>query len=102
MTIFKKRVKFKPFEYPELYDYVDAINHSYWIFSEYSYDSDVHDFKVNLNSSEQSAVKNAMLGISQIELNVKRFWSNLYDQFPKPEFDALGVTFGESEIRHSR
>jgi ribonucleoside-diphosphate reductase beta chain len=102
MSIFKKRVNFKPFEYPELYDYVDAINHSYWIFSEYSYDGDIHDFKVNLTEVERNAVRNAMLGIAQIELNVKRFWSNLYNQFPKPEFDALGITFGESEIRHSR
>ena len=97
MSIFEKRVAFKPFEYPELYEFVDAINHSYWIHTEYSYDSDVQDFKVNLNKIEKNAVKNAMLAIS-----VKRFWSNLYSQFPKPEFDALGNTFGESEVRHSR
>jgi ribonucleoside-diphosphate reductase beta chain len=102
MSIFNKRVNFKPYEFPELYDYVDAINHSYWIFSEYSYDGDIQDFKVNLTPSEQNAVKNAMLGIAQIELNVKRFWGNLYNQFPKPEFDALGITFGESEVRHAR
>ena len=102
MSIFEKRVAFKPFEYPELYEFVDAINHSYWIHTEYSYDSDVQDFKVNLNKIEKNAVKNAMLAISQIEVNVKRFWSNLYSQFPKPEFDALGNTFGESEVRHSR
>jgi len=102
MSIFDKRVAFKPFEYPELYDFVDAINHSYWIHTEYSYDSDIQDFKVNLNKIEKNAVKNAMLAISQIEVNVKRFWSNLYAQFPKPEFDALGNTFGESEVRHSR
>jgi len=102
MSIFEKRVAFKPFEYPELYDFVDAINHSYWIHTEYSYDSDIQDFKVNLNDVEKNAVKNAMLAISQIEINVKRFWGNLYTQFPKPEFDALGNTFGESEVRHSR
>jgi ribonucleoside-diphosphate reductase beta chain len=102
MSIFDKRVAFKPFEYPKLYDFVDAINHSYWIHTEYSYDSDIQDFKVNLNKIEKNAVKNAMLAISQIEVNVKRFWSNLYSQFPKPEFDALGNTFGESEVRHSR
>lgn len=102
MSIFDKRVAFKPFEYPELYDFVDAINHSYWIHTEYSYESDIQDFKINLNEVERNAVKNAMLAISQIEVNVKRFWSNLYAQFPKPEFDALGSTFGESEVRHSR
>ena len=102
MSIFEKRTAFKPFEYPELYEFVDAINHSYWIHTEYSYESDIQDFKINLNDAERSAVKNAMLAISQIEINVKRFWSNLYEQFPKPEFDALGTTFGESEVRHSR
>jgi len=102
MSVFDKRIAFKPFEYPELYDFVDAINHSYWIHTEYSYESDIQDFHVNLNEVEKNAVKNAMLAISQIEINVKRFWSNLYAQFPKPEFDALGNTFGESEVRHSR
>lgn len=102
MSVFDKRIAFKPFEYPELYDFVDAINHSYWIHTEYSYESDIQDFHVNLNDVEKNAVKNAMLAISQIEINVKRFWSNLYTQFPKPEFDALGNTFGESEVRHSR
>ena len=101
-SVFNKRTAFKPFEYPELYGFVDAINHSYWIFSEYSYDSDIQDYKVFLSPKERNAVKNAMLAISQIEINVKRFWSNLYSQFPKPEFDALGSTFGESEVRHSR
>lgn len=102
MGIFDKRVNFKPLEYPELYDFVDAINHSYWIHSEYEYSQDVHNFHSDLNEKEKNTVKNAMLAISQIEISVKRFWSNLYNQFPKPEFDALGVSFGESEIRHSR
>jgi len=102
MGVFDKRINFKPFEYPELYDFVDAINHSYWIFTEYNFDSDINDFEIKLSIKEKNAVKNAMLAISQIEINVKRFWSNLYNQFPKPEFDALGNTFGESEVRHSR
>lgn len=102
MGVFDKRINFKPFEYPELYDYVDAINHSYWVFTEYNYDGDIQDFHTNLLESEKSAIKNAMLAIAQIEVNVKRFWGNLYNQFPKPEFDALGSTFAESETRHSR
>ena len=102
MSIFDKRINFKPFEYPELYDFVDAINHSYWVHTEYSYDGDIHNYHVDLNEKEKNTVKNAMLAIAQIEISVKRFWSNLHNQFPKPEFDALGVTFGESEVRHSR
>lgn len=102
MGVFSKRVSFKPMEYPELYDFVDAINHSYWLHTEFSYEGDIHDFHVNLSSAEKQAMTNAMLAISQIEINVKRFWANLYNHFPKPEFDALGVCFAEAEIRHSR
>ena len=102
MGVFDKRINFKPLEYPELYDYIDAINHSYWVFKEYNYEGDIHDYHTKLLESEKSAVKNAMLAITQIEVNVKRFWGNLYNQFPKPEFDALGSTFAESEVRHSR
>lgn len=41
-----------------------------------------------------------MLAISQVEVNVKRFWGELYRYFPKPEMDDVGGTFAESEVRH--
>lgn len=101
MSIFEKRVAFKPFEYPEILEYKTAINHSYWLVSEWNFLSDVHDFSVNLNDIERNALKNALLAISQIEVSVKRFWTKLGDRFPKSEFEQVGVTFGESEVRHA-
>ncbi len=101
MSIFDKRVAFKPFEYPEVTEYKNAITHSYWLVSEWNFISDIHDFNVKLDSVEKSALKNAMLAISQIEISVKKFWTRLGDRFPKAEFDQVGVTFGESEVRHS-
>lgn len=100
-SLFEKRVNFKPFEYPELLEYKDAISHSYWLWSEYNYTSDIQNYKVDLNSKERNVITKAMLSISQIEVTVKRFWSNLYNYFPKPEVDMVGVTFGESEVRHA-
>src|SRR5690625_3409407 len=44
--IFKFRLNLKPFEYPELEKYKEAIQHSYWLHSEFNYTSDIHDFKV--------------------------------------------------------
>lgn len=101
MSIFDKRVAFKPFEYPEITAYKDAINHSYWLVSEWNFLSDIHDFNVRLSDVEKHAIKNAMLAISQIEVSVKKFWTKLGDRFPKPEFEQVGVTFGESEVRHA-
>ena len=101
MSIFDKRVAFKPFEYPEVVKYKDAINHSYWLVSEWNFLSDIQDFNVHLNDVEKNAIKNALLAISQIEVSVKKFWTKLGDRFPKSEFEQVGVTFGESEVRHS-
>lgn len=98
--IFRKRTEIKPYEYPQLLDYVDAIRHSYWIHTEFNYDSDIQDMKVLMNEKEISAVTRAMLAISQIESAVKTFWGKIHDRLPKPEIAKVGATFAESEVRH--
>ncbi|HEY0964337.1 MAG TPA: ribonucleotide-diphosphate reductase subunit beta [Candidatus Paceibacterota bacterium] len=99
--IFAKRANLKPYEYPELYEYTNAIRHSYWIHTEFNYTSDVQDFHVNVNEVERNAIKNAMLAIAQIEVAVKTFWGDIYKKMPKPEIGAVGATFAESEVRHA-
>src|SRR5690625_4198720 len=98
--IFKRRVNLKPYEYPELAEYVNAIRHSYWVHTEFNYTSDIHDYKVNVSEAERNAIKNAMLAIAQVEVAVKTFWGDLYHRFPKPEIGSVGYTFAESEVRH--
>ncbi len=98
--LFKKRVNMRPYEYPELREYVDAIRHSYWIHTEFKYVSDVQNFHVDVTDVERSAIKNAMLAIAQIEVAVKTFWGDVYKKMPKPEIGAVGATFAESEVRH--
>jgi ribonucleoside-diphosphate reductase beta chain len=99
--VFKRRTNLKPYEYPEIMEYVDAIRHSYWIHTEFNYNSDVQDIKVNLKPEQAEIVENAMLAIAQIEVSVKTFWFKVFDKLQKPEFQAVGVTFAESEIRHT-
>lgn len=101
MGIFDKRENYKPFEYPEVMDFVNAMNKSFWVHSEIEFTADVQDFKSNLSDIEKEAVKRALLGIAQVEVSVKTFWGDLYDLFPKPEFNGLGATFAECEFRHS-
>ena len=100
-NIFQKRRNLKPYEYPTLAEYVDAIRHSYWVHTEFNFTSDIQDFKVNLNEKEKTSVQRAMLAISQIEIAVKTFWGKIYDKMPKPEIGAVGATFAESEVRHA-
>lgn len=99
--IFKKRTHLKPYEYPELHEYVHAIRHSYWIHTEFNFVGDVQNFKVNVDEKEQNVIRNAMLAIAQIEVAVKTFWGDVYKKIPKPEIGAVGATFAESEVRHT-
>ena len=69
--------------------------------TEFNYSSDIQDMKVNMTPEEAEIVKRAMLAISQIEVQVKTFWAKIGDKMPKPEVQAVGVTFGESEVRHA-
>ena len=100
-NIFEKRINLKPYEYPQLYEYVPAIRHSYWIHTEFNFTSDIQDFKSRLSEVEKNAIKNTMLAISQIEVAVKSFWGDLYHRMPKPEIGSVGATFAESEVRHA-
>ncbi len=99
--LFIKRVELKPYEYPELLQFRDAIRHSYWLHTEFTLSSDVQDWFTKTSEVERSILKRTMLAISQVEVAVKTFWARIYDVMPKPEIAEVGMTFAESEVRHS-
>ena len=101
MGIFDKRVNYKPFEYPEVLTFTEAIQKAYWVHTEVDFTADVQDFHSQLTDIEKNAIKNSLLAIAQIEVAVKTFWGNLYHHLPKPELNGLGATFAECEFRHS-
>lgn len=98
--IFSNRVELKPYEYDEFLDYTEAIRSSYWVHTEFNFSGDVQDFKVNTTDVEKSVIRKTMLAISQVEVKVKTFWSDIYNGLPKPEVGSVGMTFAESEVRH--
>lgn len=101
MSIFDKRTNYKPFEYPEVLKFTSAMNSSFWVHSEVDFTADIQDFHSHLEDADRQAIKRSLLAIAQIEVAVKSFWGNLYNQLPKPEFNGLGSTFAECEFRHS-
>lgn len=90
----------RPREYPEVLPYIDAMRQSYWVHDEYSWDGDVQDYLTQLTPAEKQVITRTILAISQVEVTVKTFWRDLGREIPKPEFDEVGVTFAESEVRH--
>ena len=99
-NIFSDRTRLKPYEYTDFLDYKDAIRNSYWVHTEFNFSGDVQDFKINTTPAEKTVIKRTMLAIAQIEVQVKTFWSDIYDEMPKAEVGSVGMTFAESEVRH--
>lgn len=96
-SITRARAAYKPFEYPELAGYVEAIQHSYWIHTEFDYSSDKQDFLAILTPGQRQSIERCMLAISQVEVKVKDFWLLIGRWFPKPEIQEVGAVFAESE-----
>lgn len=94
-NLFEERTELKPYEYSDFLEYKDAIRNSYWVHTEFNYSGDVQDFRVNTTDVEKSIIRKTMLAISQIEVNVKTFWAEIYEKMPKPEVGAVGMTFAE-------
>jgi len=99
-NIFSERTEIKPYEYSDFLEYTDAIRNSYWVHTEFNFSGDVQDFKVNTSVTEKTVIKRTMLAIAQIEVQVKTFWSDIYEHMPKAELGSVGMTFAESEVRH--
>ena len=101
MSIFDKRENFKPFEYPEVIQFSDAVAKTYWTANEHSFSRDATEYNTILTDAERSAIKKTVLAISQIEVGVKSFWSNLPHRIPKPEIHGVCSCFSDCEFRHS-
>lgn len=101
-SLLEKRDNILPEEYPEFLPFLDAINNTMWFVNKWDFSSDKNDFQQFMTPEEQSVTIRGLLAIAQQEIKVKRGWVNLHDMFPKPEIDAVGISFGESEVRHQR
>lgn len=100
-NIFEKRDNVKPYEYPELMEYANAILHSFWEIGHFNFDADMRDFKVELSKNEQEILEKCMLAINVVENKVKTFWSRLDMRMPKPEVGFVGSVFGSNEVVHA-
>lgn len=100
MSIFDERKNPKPYEYPQVIELMEKLNHTFWLHSELTFNADKSDF-LSLKPHEQQIIRRSLCAISTIEIKaVKDFWARLGEHFPKPEIAMLGMTAAESECRH--
>lgn len=100
MSIFEKSKSIKPYTYPHLIHFMDAIHESFWTSKHFTYDRDVADFHTEMNEKEQDIVKKCMLAISFVENKVKTFWARIDMRLPKTEISLVGHTLASNEAIH--
>ncbi len=61
----KERIIYKPFEYPEAFDYWMKQHQAHWIHSEVPMMSDINDWKQNLSETEKNIIGSILKGFAQ-------------------------------------
>ena len=75
--IFEEQISRKPDNYPWAQEFIEVMHTGFWTDKEFSFTSDVQDFKVNLSDDEREMIIRTLSAIGQIEVAVKKFWAKL-------------------------
>lgn len=100
--IFTEQISRKPDRYPWTTEMIDAMWKGHWTPNEFNFQSDVQDFKTELNEQERLIIQNTLSAIGQIEIAVKKFWSRLGDNLPHPSLVDMGLVMASIEVIHNR
>ena len=102
MSLLEERIVYKPFEYPQAFDYWMKQQQAHWLHTEVPMAQDVTDWSSNLKPHEKNLIGGILKGFAQTETVVNDYWTNLVTSwFRKPEVIAMGVTFGSFETIHA-
>lgn len=101
-SLLKERVVYKPFEYPEAFDYWMKQQQAHWLHTEVPMMSDINDWNQNLTETEKNIIGSILKGFAQTETVVNDYWTGLVTKwFRKPEIIAMATTFGAMETIHA-
>jgi ribonucleoside-diphosphate reductase beta chain len=101
-NILTPRIIYKPFEYPEAYEYWLKQQQAHWLHTEVPMMSDLNDWNQNLTESEKNVIGSILKGFAQTETIVNDYWSGLVTKwFRKPEIIMMAVTFANMETVHA-
>ena len=101
-SLLQERIVYKPFEYPEAFDFYMKQQQAHWLWTEVPMMADVNDWKQNLSETEKNIVGSILKGFAQTETVVNDYWTQLVTKwFRKPEVIAMAVTFGCFETIHA-
>lgn len=101
MSIFNEQISRKPNKYPWTEQFIEAMHNGFWTDKEFSFKSDLHQFKTQLTDQEREIIVRTLSAIGQIEVAVKTFWSKLGENLPHPSLSDLGFVMANVEVIHN-
>ena len=99
--IFEEQISRKPNLYPWTEQFIESMHNGFWTDKEFSFKSDVQQFKVKLTDQEKEIVVRTLSAIGQIEIAVKTFWAKLGENLPHPALQDLGYVMANVEVIHN-
>ena len=101
MSIFEEQLSRKPNHYPWTEQFIEVMHNGFWTDKEFSFKSDVQQYKTELTTQEQDIIARTLSAIGQIEVAVKTFWAKLGDNLPHPAIQDLGYVMANTEVIHN-
>ena len=100
-TIFEEQITRKPNLYPWTEEFMEAMHSGFWTDKEFSFKSDIHQFRTELTEQEQEIIVRTLSAVGQIEVAVKSFWAKLGENLPHPSLSDMGYVMANIEVIHN-
>jgi len=95
------RAAYRPFRYPEAFEYFTKQAMAHWIPTEVSMAADIRDYNQNLTETEKKAVIKILRLFTTIEIDAEEYWSGYVSKwFPHPEIQQMACQNGGMEAVH--
>lgn len=100
--LFEEQISRKPNLYPWTQNFIDKMWTGFWTPNEFTFKSDVAQFKKELTESERQMIVKTLSAIGQVEIAVKKYWAQLGDRFPHPSMSDMGFVMANQEVIHNQ
>lgn len=102
MSLFTERLNFRPFEYPQAFEFWRSqINHP-WAPDQIEVLADVQGYHVDFTDAEKHGINTVLKLFTTYEMHVEDYWNSVvYKWFPKHEIRMMASAFSAMESVHA-
>ena len=97
------REVYKPFEYPQYFEFYKEAVSTVWRVETVDMSSDIKDFLVRSSEDEKAIIQGILRGFTILETHIGDYWSDrVTKMFPKHEIVAAARAFAFFEVIHAQ